>query len=251
MTSNPNSQRHLLILTALESEIKAFLRHTRPVLVSRIKKQALYRKVLGNWVVDIGLTGVGVNNCRKFFKKFSVQPDNYKLIVSTGYAGALNSRFKAGDLLTATKVFVENDPVPLQAYEPDFIESTGAVKTTGRTVTAFMNEAEKGQLSRQFPETGFIDMESSEILQIAKESNVKCLVIRAISDPLGMKLPPTPFIVDSWKILPFGAFIKGCFKDPLLLVRFIRFQVALKKAAKSISRALATITEHLRKSHAD
>jgi adenosylhomocysteine nucleosidase len=118
-----------------------------------------------------------------------------KKLISWGCAAALSPQLKPGDLMLAEQLLSEQQRVfdtdprwrkhLQQLLDKQFPISNGKLAESSHIVS---NSSDKQQIYRQ---TGAIalDMESCAMAKVAEQSNLPCLAIRTIADPVGMDLP--------------------------------------------------------------
>ncbi|CAD6878093.1 Adenosylhopane nucleosidase, HpnG [Methylomonas albis] len=118
-----------------------------------------------------------------------------KKLISWGCAAALSPQLKPGDLMLAEQLLSEQQQVfdtdPRwrkrlhELLDKQFYVSNGKLAESSHIVS---NSSDKHNIYRQ---TGAIalDMESCAMAKVAGQSNLPCLAIRTIADPVSMSLP--------------------------------------------------------------
>ena len=113
-------------------------------------------------------------------------------IISTGFAGGLDPRLAQGDILMADEI-VDSQGRKLAI---DFRLPHGAAQMprglhVGRLVTVerIVGEPAAKQALAEHHAALAVDMESWAVADVCREEKIRCLAIRAISDPLERALP--------------------------------------------------------------
>lgn len=139
----------------------------------------------------ICLCGMGENAARNAATKLLAE--GATALISFGVAGALDSKLRPGDLVLPESVYNEQLlPVSLpwrdqvQNSLPSHIQIIGGKLATGKKVLTSL--VEKNEFAKT---TGAIavDLESGAIAEVAKNSDIPFLAIRAISDPIEFSPP--------------------------------------------------------------
>ena len=139
----------------------------------------------------ICLCGMGENSARKAATR--LQAEGSTSLVSFGVAGALDSKLHPGDLVLPESIYNERLlPVSLtwrdrvQECMPSHLHVIGGKLATSNKVLTSLTE------KREFAKiTGAcaVDLESGAIAEVAKNSDIPFLAIRAISDPIEFSPP--------------------------------------------------------------
>ena len=113
------------------------------------------------------------------------------LLLSFGLAGGLDPHLRAGDLVAGTRV--------LDGGATDLADCTtltlpgavaGAVLGQDRPVTEPQDKAALHQATG----AAIVDMESHRLALVAAEAGVDLVVLRAVLDPAGQRLPPAALV---------------------------------------------------------
>src|SRR5437773_10963131 len=98
----------IAVTFALPAESSEFLRRLRDRTRAERNGVRILRGKVDDRTIEVLHTGVGEKICRQRIGKF-LQDQQFDLLISTGFAGALNDRLKVGDLLLASN-FSTIDP---------------------------------------------------------------------------------------------------------------------------------------------
>ncbi len=227
----------LLILTALQEEMLKIIKYYRPKIIFADKNRYLYKKKIENNIIYFGITGVGNKNVDKFFNKYMEIESEPDMVISSGYAGALDSSLRVGDVVVADYYICDN-----KSY--DFKLHFGCEKVKynlciGMGVEKIFTLNEKLELKNRYKEVYFIDMESCATVRFCERNNIELIIVRAISDKLKFKFPDFRFITKSKKDLSYWM------KLPANLGRLFFFRLNILKARKSIYRTIKSLIEKM------
>ncbi|MFN2540914.1 MAG: hypothetical protein ABR514_01930 [Chthoniobacterales bacterium] len=144
---------------------------------------------IDNRTIELLHTGVGEKICRRRLAIF-LQDRQFELLISAGFAGALDDRLKPGDLLLATN-FSSPKTEQAQSLLSGLRFHAGDLLTIDRVIDS---RQERAQLAR---ETGAaaVDMETDFIARICAEHALPMLALRAISDTPARPLPLPPRVL--------------------------------------------------------
>jgi nucleoside phosphorylase len=141
------------------------------------------------------LTGVGLRNAERAIRG-AVARSTPDAVVHCGYAGALSSDLKIGDVLVAETI----RGVYSAEVNPDLLRASVAVRVEGVTLRTavflsfdhvYVSAREKYLLAREFAADGTacLDMESAAVARVCAESRIPYLGIRCITDAFDEDLP--------------------------------------------------------------
>lgn len=228
----------ILLLAALKSEFSRLLAKYKPERVLKEKNSELFFGEYGRLGCYFGITGVGAKNVRRFFSLLDQKIIPLNGMISSGYAGGLRAGLRPGSIVSTSFVIDSAAGIGYKASELVRTGDLGLKCETGTalTVNGVFGRKEKEALLEKHPGALFIDMESSAVLQEAKNRNIPCQIIRAVSDSLESELPPMEFVQDSWDRIDTVRFIGHMLSHPADIVRFARLFSGIYQAGKSIER---------------
>lgn len=164
-----------------------------------------------------------------------------KTIYSVGFAGALNSSLKIGDVVRPARVVNASDGSSI------VLESGSGVLVS---FTSVASPAQKAKLHDSFRAIA-VDMEAASVARAAELRAVRFEAIKAISDTSDFELPPTEKFVaadgsfSEWKFGLFAAL------RPWLWPSVFRLARNSGRASQSLCLALAeTLKQHTSEVHA-
>ena len=114
-------------------------------------------------------------------------------VISAGFAGGLTGEMRRGDILMADSV-VDSEGHALQLglrIDPDALEGSPGVHA-GRLLTVdqlVRGDDQRQQLHAEHSALA-VDMETAAVAQVCRDSQVRCISVRIISDTVGDVLPP-------------------------------------------------------------
>ena len=152
---------NLLIFTATRQEampIISRLKNAEKIKLGTLKGwHGTFEK---NIQAEIFCTGIGV-------KEINVPFDNNSIIINIGIAGSLTYKFKIGEWIEISKVNNLNCNIVNKL-------KTATLVTVNKPI---VNETEAKKL-----DADLVDMEGLHILNFTKENNLKCYILKMVSD---------------------------------------------------------------------
>jgi len=172
----------IAVTFALPAESSDFLRHLRNQ--SRTDRSGIrtIRGTIEDRAVEVFHTGVGEKVCHQRVAEF-LQDQQFDLLISSGFAGALNDKLQIGDLLLAknfstvelTEVGSSFSRLPI--HEADLL-----------TVRALIDSNDERNKIVRTSGAAAVDMETEFIARACAEHGIPLLSLRVITDT-----PPEPF----------------------------------------------------------
>jgi adenosylhomocysteine nucleosidase len=192
------------------------------------------RGQIDNRRVEILHTGVGEKACRQRMEMF-LQDRQFDLLISAGFAGALNDQLQVGDILLAQNFSTANIDQVRSLLSNHPVQS-GDLVTTSRVIDS---REERYQIAKS---TGAAaaDMETDFIARACAERALPMLSLRAISDTPARPLPVPPgilFDIDQQKTR-LGKLSLYLLKHPRLLPNTISFAGQVRAARRALTDAL-------------
>lgn len=145
--------------------------------------------LLGDLRIAVVESGTGLTRARKATQAL-LDAHTPQWVVSAGFSGALRPEMRVGDIVMANSV-IDPDGQSVQLdlqmpADPAHGLHVGPIATAKQIVRTV---AEKQSLAEQ---TGAlaVDLESSAVAAVCRESHTKFLAVRVISDDMSTDLPP-------------------------------------------------------------
>jgi adenosylhomocysteine nucleosidase len=199
------------------------------------------RGEIGSRSVTIFHTGVGRRITEKGLTEFLDQ-HSFKILISSGFAGGVNSDLNAGDLFMADNIsdveLLTVAEVALTTRRPHrgkLLTSSGIIHSTAKRI----------ELARERAADA-IDMESDVVAQTCAERGVRMLSLRVISDTANEPFPAPPsvlFDVERQKT-PLASLASHLLANPGAIPRLIRFNRQIRQARENLTNALVALIEH-------
>ncbi len=162
------------MIAALEREVAPLKKRFR----SR-KQGSEQFSIFENEEVSLICAGIGGKHAAAA-ARWSISRLNPELVMSVGFAGALDAGGAVGDVLTPATVI---DGGTGEAFP------TTAGNGVLVTVSGVLAGEEKRNLATRFHATA-VDMEGAAVARVARESGVRFSAVKAISDPVDFAMPP-------------------------------------------------------------
>src|SRR5438445_2448254 len=231
----------IAVTFALPAESSDFLRHLRNQSRTDRSRIRTIRGTIDDRAVEVLHTGVGEKVCRQRVAEF-LQDQQFDLLISSGFAGALNDMLQIGDLLLAknfstvelTKMGSSFSRLPI--HEADLL-----------TVHALIDSNdERNKIARTSGATA-VDMETEFIARACAEHGIPLLSLRAISDTPRHPLPAPPsvlFDLDEQRT-HLGRLAFYMAKNPTAIWRLISFARGIGRARERLSNAIIALVREL------
>lgn len=177
----------LAITFALPAESSDFVRLlTKPRACAHGGVESIRGQIHGREVALLH-TGVGEKSCRAHIGSF-LRQQQFKYLISAGFAGALNEELRVGDLLLSENF---SSPELLGSPHLDFADTALFL---GKLVTAHGVIDSKSERDRLATESGAtaVDMETEFIAAACAIHRVPMLSLRVVSDTPSEPLPAPP-----------------------------------------------------------
>ena len=179
----------IAVTFALPAESSDFLRHLRNQ--SRTDRSGIrtIRGTIDDRAIEVLHTGVGEKVCRQRVAEF-LQDQQFDLLISSGFAGALNDTLQIGDLLLAknfstvelTKVGSSFSRLPI--HEADLL-----------TVRALIDSNDERNKIARTSGAAAVDMETEFIARACAEHGIPLLSLRVITDTPREPFPAPPNVL--------------------------------------------------------
>jgi adenosylhomocysteine nucleosidase len=234
----------IAIFYALEAEIKD-LKKGRECCVPSVHGDCRVNRVRIN-SKEIFLVATGVGKERALAAVEHVL-EGYPVskVISTGFAGALNDKTNAGDVVIASRLEVEkakpderqliaDSNLVMAAQRIQDGKGFRALAGTGVTVgEVCATPTAKRQICANF-KADFVDMESYWIGRAAAEKNLPFLTVRAVSDSVLDDLSFIGEVTSEGRVLP-GKIVRRFISHPGDLPRAVGLSAQIGKAGRNLA----------------
>jgi adenosylhomocysteine nucleosidase len=235
---------NILITYAVEAEFAPWraLRNLEKITVGDVE---LHRAQVGGATVDFVITGMGAENARRVAD--ALLSKTYSYCIISGFAGALKSSVKLGDIVTSERV---QHHVSSQTESCDHHLLTSACENGATRIATMLttdhvvnSAAEKSRLS---PFADAVDMESYAILHAANTKSVPAVVVRVISDSFDHDMPAElDTMVDPQGHVKVAGVVRYIAKHPLMVPALVRLGRDSKSAAEALTNFLESYINKL------
>ncbi|HEY4257985.1 MAG TPA: hypothetical protein VGM66_12285 [Candidatus Udaeobacter sp.] len=231
----------IAVTFALPAESSEFLRRLR----DRTSTERNGVRIVGGKIDDQGVevlhTGVGEKVCRQRVERF-LQDQQFDLLISTGFAGALNDELQAGDLLLA-KNFSTIDLNESRSFFSSFPIHTADLLT----VAGLIDSSEERNRIARASGAAAVDMETEFIARACAEHGVPLLSLRVVSDTPRKPFPaPMKVLFDMERQrTDYRQLSLYVLKNPATLWRLIRFGIQVAHARKALTKAIVDLVSDL------
>jgi adenosylhomocysteine nucleosidase len=205
----------------------------RPLVCFALKEEAtgFQEFAAGRAEVSILITGIGRENSRRTFlerlKQFT--PD---IVLTCGFAGGLDPKLAAGDLLFATDDSALREKLLAAGGIP------GTFSCAPRIATTAMEKADL----RRTTGADAVEMESEGIQDLCRERKIPCATVRVISDTAGEDLPLDFNQLSKADLsLDYGKLAWAIAKSPGKIPALLRLQKNTGLAAERLAGVLASV----------
>ena len=179
----------IAVTFALPAESSDFLRHLRNQ--SRTDRSGIrtIRGTIDDRAVEVLHTGVGEKVCRQRVAEF-LQDQQFDLLISTGFAGALSDELKVGDLLLAKNF----STIDLNERGSSF--SSLPIRIADLlTVRALIDSNDERNKIVRTSGAAAVDMETEFIARACAEHGIPLLSLRVITDTPSEPFPAPPNVL--------------------------------------------------------
>jgi len=178
---------------------------------------------------EVVVSGIGKANAERALLK-SIEGGSPRLVLTCGYAGGLNPRFKHGDVL------FEADA---GCTFSDALAKLGAVPGKFHCADRIITTVGEKQRLRQATRADAVEMESGVIRELCRQRGIPSATVRVVSDDAGQDLP-----MDFNKIagadgnMSYLRLAGALVKSPGLVPKLMRFQRELDGCARKLGATL-------------
>jgi len=231
----------IAVTFALPAESSEFLRCLRDRTGAERNGLRIVRGNMADQMIEVLHTGVGEKVCRQRVGNF-LENQQFDILISTGFAGALNDELQVSDLLLARNF----STVDLNE-RPSLFSSFPIHMADLLTVPAVIDSSEERYKIARASGAAAVDMETEFIARVCAEHGVPLLSLRVITDTPRKPFPaPMKILFDMERqrtdFLKFGTFF---LKHPNRVPRLIQFARRIARARKILASALAGVVRNL------
>ncbi len=227
----------IAVTFALPAESSEFLRRLRVRTGAERYGVRIVRGKMDDRMIEVLHTGVGEKVCRQRLAKF-LQDQQFDLLISGGFAGALNDQLQVGDLLLAKNF----STIALNNRRKSF-SSLPIHEVDLLTVSALIDSSEKRLEIARASGAAAVDMETEFIARACADHGIPLLSLRVISDTLDEPFPaPTKVLFDieqqRTRFLTLATFFLA---HPNRIPRLVQFARRIARVRKILTGALVAV----------
>ena len=197
---------------------------------------------IGDHAVTISHTGIGAKKCNERLEEL-LHKARPRLVISSGFAGAVAEDFHIGDLILAEnfsdRQLLINAERILRDHKPKV-----AHLFTSKSIADSI--AERSQIARASGAAA-VDMETSAIVGICNAHGVPLLSLRAISDSPTESFPAPPSVLfDIEHQRPnYPGLILYLFRHPSSIPSLLRFRRQIARVRAVLTEAIVALTKEI------
>jgi adenosylhomocysteine nucleosidase len=230
------------IVAALEREVRGLTRS-----LSRVEQQHDGRRFVffeGDEIVIV-CGGIGVEAARRAAEA-AIALYKPTLLQSVGFAGALDSGLRVGDLFMPTLVIDARDGSRIEIEGASALEQGRQGRSSLVTFASVAGAQQKASLAQAYGAQA-VDMEAAGVAAAAGAHGIGFAAMKVISDELNCEMPQTARFIDAngrFKTASFAAFVA---LRPWLWRRTATLAANSRKAARALCEHLERYREELRR----
>ena len=231
----------IAVTFALPAESSEFLRRLRDRTGAERNGVRIVRGKMADQTIEVLHTGVGEKVCRKRVEKF-LQDQQFNILISSGFAGALSDELKVGDLLLA-----QNFSILDLNRKPSLLASLPIHMADLLTVHALIDSSdERNRIARESGAAA-VDMETEFIARACAQRGIPLFSFRVITDSPREPFPaPIKVLFDiehqRTRLLRLAAFF---LTHPNRVPPMVQFARRIAHVRKILASALVSIVRNL------
>ena len=231
----------IAVTFALPAESSEFLRRLRDRTSAERNGVRILRGKMDVQMIEVLHTGVGEKVCRQRVEEF-LQDQQFELLISAGFAGALNDELQAGDLLLAKNFSTINLNERSLSFSSLPIHMADLL-----TVSALIDSSNERNSIARASGAAAVDMETEFIARTCAEHGVPLLSLRVITDTPRQPFPaPMKVLFDVQRQRTnYRQLSSYVLKNPVTLWRLIRFGIRVAHARKALTEAIIGLVRNL------
>jgi adenosylhomocysteine nucleosidase len=231
----------IAVTFALPAESSVFVRRLRDRTGIDRNGVRIVRGKMADQLIEVLHTGVGEKVCRERIEKF-LKDQQFDLMISAGFAGALNDELQVGDLLLAKNF----STIDMNQRGLSF-SSLPIHMADLLTVPAPIDSSDERNRIARASGAAAVDMETEFIARACAEHGVPLLSLRVITDTPRKPFPaPTKVLFDierqRTRLLTLATFFLA---HPNRAPRMLQFAKSIAHARKILASALVAVVRNL------
>jgi len=179
----------IAVTFALPAESSEFLRRLGNKVHTGRNRLRIVQGTIGDRTIEVLHTGVGEKICRERIGNF-LQDQQFDLLISAGFAGALNHELQINDLLVAKNFSTIDLKQAHLLFSPLVIHPIDLL-----TVRAVIDSSEERERMARESGASAVDMETESIARACAARAVPLLALRVITDTPTQPFPAPPHVL--------------------------------------------------------
>lgn len=231
----------IAVTFALPAESSEFLRRLGNKARADRNRLRIVQGTIGDRTIEVLHTGVGEKICRERIGNFLLD-QQFDLLISAGFAGALNHELQINNLLVAKNF----STVDLKHMQSSFSNvSINAAKML--TVPALIDSSEERERIARESGASAVDMETEFIARACAVHEIPLLALRVITDTPTQLFPAPPSVLFDiqQQRTHIAALAKFLLLNPSRLANLIRFASRIAGARTTLANALFEFVRNL------
>jgi nucleoside phosphorylase len=231
----------IAVTFALPAESSEFLRRLGNKVHTGRNRLRIVQGTIGDRTIEVLHTGVGEKICRERIGNFLLD-QQFDLLISAGFAGALNHELQINNLLVAKNF----STVDLKHMQSSFSNvSINAAKML--TVPALIDSSEERERIARESGASAVDMETEFIARACAVHEIPLLALRVITDTPTQLFPAPPSVLFDiqQQRTHIAALAKFLLLNPSRLANLIRFASRIAGARTTLANALFEFVRNL------
>ena len=231
----------IAVTFALPAESSEFLRRLGNKARADRNRLRIVQGTIGDRTIEVLHTGVGEKICRERIGNFLLD-QQFDLLISAGFAGALNHELQINNLLVAKNF----STVDLKKTQSSL--SNVSIKAANMlTVPALIDSSEERERIARESGASAVDMETEFIAQACATHGIPLLSLRVITDTPTQPFPAPPSVLFDiqQQRTHIAALAKFLLLNPSRLANLIRFASRIAGARTTLANALFEFVRNL------
>src|SRR5262245_43492940 len=231
----------IAVTFALPAESSEFLRRLGNKARADRNRLRIVQGTIGDRTIEVIHTGVGEKICRERIGTF-LQDQQFELLISAGFAGALNHELQINDLLVAKNFSTIDLKQAHSSLSPLVIHPIDLL-----TVRALIDSSEERERMARESGASAVDMETEFIARACAVYGIPLLALRVITDTPTQPFPAPPSVLFDiqQQRTHIAALAKFFLLNPSRLANLIRFVSRIAGARTTLANVLVEIVRNL------
>ena len=231
----------IAVTFALPAESSEFLRQLGNKARADRNRLRIVQATISDRTIEVLHTGVGEKICRERIGNF-LQDQQFDLLISAGFAGALNHELQINDLLVAKNFSTIDLKQAHSLFSPLVIHPIDLL-----TVRAVIDSREERERMARESGASAVDMETESISRACAARAVPLLALRVITDTPTQPFPAPPSVLfDIQQQRTHVAMLAKFFlARPTRIPGLVQFARRIAHARKVLANALVEIVHNL------